>query len=492
MSKKLLITLIIVLATLGSIAFRFSRRPAVTQAISQKVYVALEGTGEVVIIDPATRKVSNRIDLSEKASTGNVKYMAHNVQVAPDGKSVWVTANAMNEANMTHGDDDHSGEKSTANDQVIVIDPQQDTIIKRISLGINLHLAHVVISPDSTFALAASQEQNKLYKIKTDAFTVEREIALSSNSGPHGLRIAPDGLTAYVALLSGKSLGILDLKTFSVSDVALNGSAVQTGVTPNGAYAVVSVYESKSLGVYDTAKKSLTYITLPNEAKGPVQMYPSPDSRYMYVADQGYYFDQPSNDKVYKVDLEEKRVVKSISAGSAPHGVVTSNDGKYVYVTNLLSDDVSVIDTSSDTEIARIKVGDQPNGISIWSQSAYNQTYLPANINTQNKLKTITDDQGKVVIKVTPWSLSGSQWKFDVVLDTHSEELNQDMMQIAELSDDKGNTIKPIRWEGAGPGGHHREGVLVFNATKTLPNFVTLTIKDDEEAHGRSFKWDIQ
>jgi YVTN family beta-propeller protein len=41
--------------------------------------------------------------------------------------------------------------------------------------------------------------------------------------------------------------------------------------------------------------------------------------------------------------------------------------GARAYVTNLLGDDVTIIDTDTNREISRIPVGDMPNGISIWS-----------------------------------------------------------------------------------------------------------------------------
>lgn len=167
-------------------------------------------------------------------------------------------------------------------------------------------------------------------------------------------------------MLGGKSLGILDIGNMSLSDIPLKGAAVQTGVTADGKYALASVYDSKSLAVYDIEAKKLSYIDLPQEAKGPVQLYPTPDSRFVYVADQGYYFNQPNGDLVYKVDLMEKKVVEAIKAGLAPHGMVVSKEGRFVYVTNLLSENISVIDTTTDKEIAKIKIGKEPNGISIW------------------------------------------------------------------------------------------------------------------------------
>ena len=134
------------------------------------------------------------------------------------------------------------------------------------------------------------------------------------------------------------------------------------GVTADGKYALASVYDAKSLAVYDIASKKLSYVDLPKEAKGPVQIYPSPDSKYVYVADQGYYFNQPNSDLVYKIDLGEMKVAQTIKGGTAPHGVAVSQDGKFVYATNLLSDDLSVIDADAGKEIARIKIGKMPNG----------------------------------------------------------------------------------------------------------------------------------
>ncbi|MEK7569148.1 MAG: beta-propeller fold lactonase family protein [Patescibacteria group bacterium] len=345
--------------------------------INGKAYVAVEGSGEIAVIDTVTKQVLKRIDLSEDKNGMTVGYMPHNVQVAPDNKSVWVTANAMDEeirmsfriiqiarADTGHGDEGVIAEKS--NDEVIVIDPFSDAIVKRIEIGQDLHLSHVALTPDSAYAVVASQEKGIMYKINTASFEVEKEVATKKGGGPHGLRISPDGKTAYIAMLGGKSLGVLDIASFSLKDILLKGAAVQTGVTPDGKYALASVYDAKSLAVYDIASAKLSYIDLPKEAKGPVQIYPTPDSRFVFVADQGFYFDQPVGDTVYKIDLQEMKLAQAIKGGSAPHGVVVSKDGRFAYITNLQSDDVSVIDTEAGKEITKIKVGKMPNGISLW------------------------------------------------------------------------------------------------------------------------------
>ncbi len=112
----------------------------------------------------------------------------------------------------------------------------------------------------------------------------------------------------------------------------------------------------------------------------------------------------------------------------------------------------------------------------------------------KQKWETRTDEQANVTVVVTPLNLSSqsTEWKFDIGMNTHSVELDQDPVQIVTLVDDKGNVYKPLSWEGAGPGGHHREGVLIFNAIQPMPQTVELKIKDIGGIPERSFKWGLK
>lgn len=340
---------------------------------ASKIYVAVEGEAKIAVIDPGIMAVIKNIDLSVDHEGGKLSFAPHNVQVSPNNKTVWVTGNVTgHEAhsfNLIQSADAHGEEENPdigESDEVIVIDPNRDVIIKRIQVKPGIHLAHVVLTSDSKYAYVTAQVEGVIYKIDAKSYEMMKEIKVPDSSEPHGLRISTDGSFAYVAMLKGKSLGRLDLKTNKFSEVALGGAAVQTGVTPDNRYAVISLYDTKQLAIYRVSDGSVSYINLPENAKGPIQMYATPDSRFIYLADQGYYFEQPSSEWVYKIDLEFGKIVKEIKAGKAPHGVVVSGDGKFVYVTNLLSGDVSVIDTLRDEETIRIKVGKEPNGISIW------------------------------------------------------------------------------------------------------------------------------
>ena len=102
-----------------------------------------------------------------------------------------------------------------------------------------------------------------------------------------------------------------------------------------------------------------------------------------------------------------------------------------------------------------------------------------------------TDDQFSLTITVTPIELSAQaqEWKFNVIMNTHSVELDQDMIKIATLVDDSGKKHKPLRWEGASAGGHHREGMLIFSSVTPAPRSVELKISIGNVI--RSFAWQL-
>jgi len=110
--------------------------------------------------------------------------------------------------------------------------------------------------------------------------------------------------------------------------------------------------------------------------------------------------------------------------------------------------------------------------------------------NTSQKWESKVDEQASVTVTITPSNLlfDSKEWTFDVVLNTHSVELDQDMTKIIVLVDDSNNEYKPLRWEGTEAGGHHRKGVLIFAPITPYPQHLNLIIKDIGNVK-RSFAW---
>lgn len=99
-----------------------------------------------------------------------------------------------------------------------------------------------------------------------------------------------------------------------------------------------------------------------------------------------------------------------------------------------------------------------------------------------------------VTVKVTPKDVSpqAAAWEFAVVLDTHSQDLKDDLLKSAVLVDAKGGRQAPLAWQGAPPGGHHREGVLRFKGLGAQADALELQIRRPGESAPRVFRWKLK
>jgi hypothetical protein len=104
-------------------------------------------------------------------------------------------------------------------------------------------------------------------------------------------------------------------------------------------------------------------------------------------------------------------------------------------------------------------------------------------------LPAIASTQAAVTVKVTPRILDGAVWEFDVVMDTHAQDLGDDLLKAAKLVAADGSEVAPLEWKGSAPGGHHRAGVLRFQAPKPAPAAVVLRITRPGEPKPRVFEW---
>ena len=80
-----------------------------------------------------------------------------------------------------------------------------------------------------------------------------------------------------------------------------------------------------------------------------------------------------------------------------------------------------------------------------------------------------------VTVKVQPRTLNEAGAVFKVIFDTHSVNLDQDLVKVSKLV--VGTKVWPVAsWTGGKPGGHHREGELRFTASGPASGTATLSI----------------
>lgn len=110
---------------------------------------------------------------------------------------------------------------------------------------------------------------------------------------------------------------------------------------------------------------------------------------------------------------------------------------------------------------------------------------------------TRTDQQGAVIVEVTPLNLDNpsDQVEFDVVMDTHSVDLSMDLAMLATITTDTGITVQATLWD-APRGGHHVTGKLIFPAANDGKSILegatklTLTIVN-LDAPSRVLEWEL-
>ena len=90
----------------------------------------------------------------------------------------------------------------------------------------------------------------------------------------------------------------------------------------------------------------------------PIEMAFSPNGRLLYVVCQ-------DSDELRVLDLTTEKVTKSIRVGHSPRGIAISKDGQRLYVTNASSDTVSVIDTTTLDVVQNLPTGFEPHGVVI-------------------------------------------------------------------------------------------------------------------------------
>ena len=63
------------------------------------------------------------------------------------------------------------------------------------------------------------------------------------------------------------------------------------------------------------------------------------------------------------IDIESQSILETVVTGNGAHGVVASDDGNFVFITNTADNTVSAIDTKNQSVVATYSVGPNPNGI---------------------------------------------------------------------------------------------------------------------------------
>ena len=289
---------------------------------------------------------------------------------------------------------------------VSVIDPKTYKIIKTIKTHAGPQ--HVVPSWDLKTLWVNDNKGNYLTPINPKTATARKDIYVHD---PYNLYFTPNGKYAVVMAESDKQIVFRDPQTMAIKKVLKVPCAGVNHAdwTADGNQFVATCEFTGKLILVDTAKMKLLKVTSLKKQNDmnpmPQDIKISPDGKTFYIADMASHgiWIMPANNfghltfmhtgkgahglyvtrdaKTLLITNREEGSVSvmrfsdnkliakwKIPGGGSPDMGNISADGKFFWVSGRYNDEVYVFNIEKGAFVTRIKVGQEPHGLTIWPQ----------------------------------------------------------------------------------------------------------------------------
>jgi YVTN family beta-propeller protein len=189
--------------------------------------------------------------------------------------------------------------------------------------------------------------------------------------------VRPDGTRAYVPLQTGSVLAV-DLTSRQVaSTIRTEGRPYSIELTGDGARAYVADLAGVSLFVLDTTNdslaKSIDLAPLERPVRSPAVAI-SPDGGWAYVTSA-----TPMDDYLIVIDTAANAIAGRHALDIHPVGVVTSPDGRRLYVAgcklSCVDGTLAVLDAASGSVLSKVPLPAAPVGLAVTTDGS--RAYTP-------------------------------------------------------------------------------------------------------------------
>lgn len=155
---------------------------------------------------------------------------------------------------------------------------------------------------------------------------------------PYNMYFTPDGRDAIVVAERLHRLDFRSARTFRLrrSLVLPCRGADHMDFSADGRYAFVSCEFSAQIVEVDVRRRRVVDTLTLRPGAAPQDSKLAPDGRVLYVADM-------NSNGVWIVDARRFRVLRFLPTGRGAHGLYPSRDARFLYVTNRLAGSVSVV-----------------------------------------------------------------------------------------------------------------------------------------------------
>jgi YVTN family beta-propeller protein len=323
-----------------------------TAASGPRIYVSDETGTEVVVVDPQSRQVVQRIQVGKRPRGIRLSHDGTRLFVALSGSPIG--GPGVDESKLPPAD--------RAADGIGVIDVATHTVIKKYKSGQDPE--SFAIAADDKLLFVSNEDEGALSVLDLASGEVKQHVKVGQE--PEGVTVRPDGKVVYVTSEGDGVVTGVDTTTLrAVGHVTTGPRPRSIAFTADGALGFVTNENAGTLTVFDPATNAVkTTIQLPKIEGAPTAPRPmgqavAPDGSRLYVS-------LGRAKAIAVVDTATQAVTGTITdVGARPWGIGISPDGKTLYTANGPSNDISVIDASTNQVKKRIPGGKSPWGIAI-------------------------------------------------------------------------------------------------------------------------------
>jgi len=314
--------------------------PDIPVSHHDRVYAGEQFSNTVSVTDPADNKLLGVIRLGDPSPMNfsplyRGQLLVHGLGFSPDHRTIAVV--------------------SIGSNSVTFIDTATNAVKHVTYLGRSPHEAF--FTPDGKEVWVTVRGED--YVSVIDAATYQERTRISTPSGPGMQIFSPDGKYGYVCSSFNPETVIV-----SVADHRIVGNVRQASpfcpniaATPDGSQVWFTLKDTGKVQVFDARPPFSVLKTIDT---GPltnhVNIVRNARGMFAYVTVGGL-----NEVQVFRTDDFSK--VATIAVGKLPHGIWPSGDGSRVYVGLENDDELTAIDTLTNTVIATSPIGQAPQAL---------------------------------------------------------------------------------------------------------------------------------
>jgi YVTN family beta-propeller protein len=310
-----------------------------------RLYVSDERGGDVVVVDPAARRVVERIAVGKRP---------RGIQIAPDDTRLYVALSGSPQGGP-HVDESRLPPPDRRYDGIGVVDLRTQRLISTYPSGADPEA--FALSHDGHMLYVSNEDSAGLSAIDLTRGT--RGSSARVGTEPEGVAVSGDNRIVYVTCETANSVYVVAAPSMRVL------ATIPTAKRPRAILLVGRShlgYATDEFGAALTVFSTTDYHVIRTIALGDPRSV-----RPMGIASHdGEVLDVTTGrfGALLEVDAHSGRILRSIPhVGARPWGVALSADGTQAYTANGPSGDVSIVDLQSGRVVARIPVGGSPWGI---------------------------------------------------------------------------------------------------------------------------------